>query len=177
MPESNVILAPAVGFDIGDTKLSHQTGDHNGWLLCSAGRTVSRTTYAALFAAIGTTYGSGDGSTTFNLPDPMGRAIGAAGAGSGLTSRAVGASVGNETQGLSASNIPTITSTWRWGHGAPANTGTNTYGGASNSGVTATERIGTAIVTGAISSNNTSGSAHNNMQPTYFMGNPFIYAG
>lgn len=40
----------------------------SGWLLCN-GAAVSRTTYAALFAVIGTTYGSGDGSTTFNLPD------------------------------------------------------------------------------------------------------------
>ena len=39
-----------------------------GWLLCD-GSAVSRTTYAALFAVIGTTYGSGDGSTTFNLPN------------------------------------------------------------------------------------------------------------
>lgn len=39
-----------------------------GYLLCD-GSAVSRTTYANLFAAIGTTYGSGDGSTTFNLPD------------------------------------------------------------------------------------------------------------
>lgn len=39
-----------------------------GWLACS-GAAVSRTTYASLYAAIGTTYGSGDGSTTFNLPD------------------------------------------------------------------------------------------------------------
>lgn len=39
-----------------------------GWLLCD-GSAVSRTTYATLFAAIGTTYGTGDGSTTFNLPD------------------------------------------------------------------------------------------------------------
>ena len=39
-----------------------------GFLLCN-GAAVSRTTYAALFAAIGTTYGSGDGSTTFNLPN------------------------------------------------------------------------------------------------------------
>jgi microcystin-dependent protein len=39
-----------------------------GWLLCN-GAAVSRTTYAALFAIIGTTYGSGDGSTTFNVPD------------------------------------------------------------------------------------------------------------
>lgn len=40
----------------------------NGWLLCD-GSAVSRTTYANLFACIGTTYGSGDGSTTFNLPN------------------------------------------------------------------------------------------------------------
>lgn len=44
-----------------------------GWLL-AYGQTVSRTTYAALFAEISTTYGSGDGSTTFNLPDYRGRA-------------------------------------------------------------------------------------------------------
>ncbi len=42
-----------------------------GWLLCD-GSTVSRTTYAALFAAIGTTAGAGDGATTFNLPDYRG---------------------------------------------------------------------------------------------------------
>lgn len=40
----------------------------NGWLMCN-GSAVSRTTYAKLFAVIGTTYGTGDGSTTFNLPD------------------------------------------------------------------------------------------------------------
>ncbi len=39
------------------------------------GTAISRTTYAALFAVIGTTYGAGDGSTTFNLPDPRGRAV------------------------------------------------------------------------------------------------------
>lgn len=44
----------------------------NGYLLCD-GSAVSRTTYAALFAAIGVTYGSGDGSTTFNVPDFRGR--------------------------------------------------------------------------------------------------------
>ena len=39
-----------------------------GWLQCT-GAAVSRTTYAALFTVIGTKYGSGDGSTTFNLPN------------------------------------------------------------------------------------------------------------
>jgi len=49
-----------------------------GYLLCD-GSAVSRTTYAALFTVLGTTYGSGNGSTTFNLPDlrqrfPIGKA-------------------------------------------------------------------------------------------------------
>lgn len=42
----------------------------DGWLVCD-GRAVSRSTYAALFAAIGTGYGVGDGSTTFNVPSMM----------------------------------------------------------------------------------------------------------
>lgn len=46
----------------------------NGWLLCD-GRAVSRTEYAELFKAIGTKHGSGDGSTTFNLPNPKGRTL------------------------------------------------------------------------------------------------------
>jgi microcystin-dependent protein len=54
-----------------------------GWLLC-AGTAVSRTTYAALFAIIGTTFGVGDGSTTFNLPNytnrmPYGTTVAATG--------------------------------------------------------------------------------------------------
>lgn len=44
-----------------------------GWLLCY-GQAVDRTTYSALFDVIGETYGVGDGSTTFNLPDFRGRA-------------------------------------------------------------------------------------------------------
>lgn len=43
-----------------------------GWLFCY-GQQISRISYAALFAAIGTTYGVGDGSNTFNLPDLRGR--------------------------------------------------------------------------------------------------------
>lgn len=45
-----------------------------GFLLCNGGA-YSRTTYAALFAILGTSFGSGDGSTTFNLPDFRGRTI------------------------------------------------------------------------------------------------------
>ncbi len=46
----------------------------NGYLLCD-GRAVSRTTYSRLFQAIGTIYGSGDGATTFNLPNGNGRTL------------------------------------------------------------------------------------------------------
>lgn len=45
-----------------------------GWLKCN-GTAVSRTTYATLFEAIGTTFGAGDGSTTFNLPDLRGEFV------------------------------------------------------------------------------------------------------
>lgn len=61
-----------------------------GWLKAN-GATVSRTTYAALFAAIGTTYGAGDGSTTFNLPDYRGYFLRALDDGRGIDpSRALG---------------------------------------------------------------------------------------
>lgn len=48
------------------------TSAPTGWLMCD-GSAVSRSTYSALFTAIGTAHGSGDGSTTFNLPDYRGR--------------------------------------------------------------------------------------------------------
>jgi len=51
----------------------------SGWLLCD-GTDASRTTYAALFAITGTTFGTGDGSTTFSLPNLKGRTIAMAGA-------------------------------------------------------------------------------------------------
>ncbi|MBQ9043808.1 MAG: tail fiber protein [Eggerthellaceae bacterium] len=66
-----------------------------GWLLCD-GSAVSRTEYATLYAAIGDTWGAGDGSTTFNLPDLRGRATIGAGAGSGLTARTLGGTGGSE---------------------------------------------------------------------------------
>jgi microcystin-dependent protein len=61
-----------------------------GWLECN-GATVSRTTYATLFAAIGTDYGAGDGATTFQLPDLRGEFIRGADRGRGVdTGRVVG---------------------------------------------------------------------------------------
>jgi microcystin-dependent protein len=50
------------------------TAAPTGWLICD-GSAISRTTYAALFVAIGTRYGAGNGTTTFNLPDGKGRSL------------------------------------------------------------------------------------------------------
>ena len=77
----------------------------DGYLMCD-GAAVSRTTYAALFAAIGTTYGAGDGSTTFNLPDLQGRFPLGAGAGNGLTARTVGQKDGEEGHALTIEEMP-----------------------------------------------------------------------
>lgn len=77
----------------------------DGWLLCD-GSAVSRTMYSALFSVIGTTHGSGDGSTTFNLPDLRGRVAVGAGQGSGLTNRIIGNRGGTETHTLTTSEMP-----------------------------------------------------------------------
>lgn len=64
------------------------------------GAAVSRTTYADLFSAIGTTYGSGDGSTTFNLPDLRGEFPRGLDDGRGVdTSRAIGTAQTDAFQG------------------------------------------------------------------------------
>jgi microcystin-dependent protein len=67
-----------------------------GWLMCN-GQAVSRTTYSALFSLIGTTYGTGDNTTTFNIPDLMGRTPIGVGSGSGLSTRLLGDKVGAES--------------------------------------------------------------------------------
>lgn len=75
-----------------------------GYLLC-AGAAVSRTTYAALFAIIGTTYGVGDGSTTFNLPDLRGRSP------FGVSGSYALASTGGSADAVVVSHTHTATST------------------------------------------------------------------
>lgn len=71
-----------------------------GWLPCD-GSAVSRTDYATLFAVVGTTYGAGDGSTTFNLPDLSGRVvIGVSG------THALGSTGGSETVTLTENQLP-----------------------------------------------------------------------
>ena len=86
------------------------------------GQPISRTTYATLFSLLGTSYGIGDGSTTFNLPDLRGRVLagrddmGGSAAGRltsswfGVSATALGATGGNEKNALSSVNqLPQVT--------------------------------------------------------------------
>lgn len=73
----------------------------SGWLMCT-GSTVSRSTYAALFSAIGTTYGAGDGSTTFGLPNLQQRfPLGKASSGTGVTLGSTGGAIDHVHSGPS----------------------------------------------------------------------------
>jgi microcystin-dependent protein len=67
-------VAQSASFAVGDYKHSAAPAMQQGWILCNGGA-YSRTTYSALFAAIGGYYGSGDGSTTFNVPNLIGRTL------------------------------------------------------------------------------------------------------
>lgn len=155
-----------------------------GWLFC-AGQAVSRSTYAALFAVIGTTYGNGNGSTTFNLPDLRGRVV--AGRDNmdgtsanrltdrpgGLNGDVLGAVGGSETHQLTIQEMP------QHNHGGFTgnNSHSHTYSGVQlDDRITAgseTERGVTSITrnTSTYTHNHTipnqgNNVAHNNVQPT-----------
>lgn len=89
--ESGEIMAGQIVFCAGNSI-------PNGYLECN-GATVSRTTYATLFAAIGSTYGAGDGATTFALPDLRGEFLRGADRGRGVDSgRAVGSAQSDQNK-------------------------------------------------------------------------------
>jgi microcystin-dependent protein len=98
---------------VGEIKMWGVVTAPTGYLLCN-GAAVSRTTYAALFAVYGTTFGSGDGSTTFNVPDFRDRMP--IGAGSTYALAATG---GSATTTISSANLPSHT------HSFSATTGNN----------------------------------------------------
>ena len=94
----------------------------NGWLKAD-GLAVSRATYSRLFAAIGTTFGSGDGSTTFNIPDLRGEFIRGWDDGRGLDSgRTLGSTQAD--QNLAHTHTGTTSTTGAHTHAVDARSGT-----------------------------------------------------
>lgn len=95
---------------VGSYLVLAHNGNPTGYLYCD-GSAVSRSTYAALFTVIGTTYGIGNGSTTFNLPDCRGRSLfgsgGLVGAVFPSVNGLVGVTGGNSSTTLSNNEMPT----------------------------------------------------------------------
>ncbi|MDA0179025.1 tail fiber protein [Solirubrobacter phytolaccae] len=107
-----------------------------GWLLCD-GAAVSRTTYAALFAAIGTAYGAGNGFSTFNLPDLRGRVpVGVDGSANRQDANdALGSAGGAQKHTLTALELPAAAPRAASGLGGVLQTGVNASGGSGTSHV------------------------------------------
>jgi len=125
-----------------------------GYLLCQ-GQAVSRTTYANLYAAIGTTYGAGDGSTTFNVPNlqsmvPVGMNA------NDPNFQWLGKTGGEEAHTLSVNEMPahnhTITNAYIWDTNHASTLNPTTAAGYTNIETATTSTVG-------------GGAAHNNLQP------------
>ena len=219
---------------VGDQKISFTSFDHLGWMKCD-GREISRSTYALLFNVIGTTFGAGDGSTTFNLPNYAGCVPGMAGQpsfnqGVNNLTYARGAFGGEQRHQLTVPEMPVhnhgtqtataqpatnyeLTSTnGLHSHPASASTeGLHNHGGVTGETGSAPESETTAVgiyegpvVAGSNTHSHTIASDgshthtititangdhthtltsqggdqyHNNMQPTLFGGNMYIFSG
>ena len=129
------------------------------YILCF-GQAISRTTFSDLFGVIGTVYGIGDGSTTFNVPDMRGRLpLGQddmGGTPKGVVTDpdadVLGGEVGVEEQALTVAQLPSHNHGYRkQGDGGDVQKGIQNSASWNNAGTT---------------DNTGSGAAHNNLQPT-----------
>lgn len=164
---SRPAIAPGLGMDCFSDVLPP-----GRWLWCD-GSAISRITYAALFAYIGTFNGPGDGFSTFNLPDTRGRVTMGAGAGVGLTNRLLAQKLGEESHILTLAEMPSHAHgvndpghqhTYPTGVGSPGDNGIPTRDGDGNTPdrIPQTSHDATGVTIAATGG----GVAHNNIQPS-----------
>jgi len=160
---TNSIAAGAIP-DAGTVSPWGGASTPTGWLLCD-GAAVSRSTYSVLFTAIGTTYGTGDGSSTFNVPDLRGRTIagkdnmgGSAAnrltSGSTIDGSTLGTAGGGQTHTLSTSELAA--------HNHQTTATSDEHTGGNDRNVLG----GWNFAGNDVNPNAGSGSAHANVQPT-----------
>lgn len=155
-----------LGLSTGSSGFTLTTGDvffsagtsttRTGALLCDSSP-VSRTTYATLFAKIGTTWGNGDGTTTFNLPP--GAYVPVPFLSGDANFSPIGKTLGEATHTLTITEMPA--------HGHQINSG-GTSGGLDSAAGTANFNSGNRGTVTAVQPNGGSG-AHNNIQPSMVM--------
>jgi microcystin-dependent protein len=141
------------------------------YLLCY-GQAINRTTYSSLFSIIGTTYGSGDGSTTFNIPDLRGRVVAGqddmggtsanrlTGQSGGVDGDVLGGTGGLETHTLTVSQLASHTHDFQFTNMGRDST-LGQYVDQSNN-LSESSVVFTTAATGG-------DGAHNNVQPTIIL--------
>jgi microcystin-dependent protein len=146
-----------------------------GYLLCD-GAAISRSTYSTLFGVLATTYGSGDGSSTYNIPDLRGRVIAGqddmggssanrlTGLTGGVDGDVLGGSGGAETHTLATSELPAHT------HGVTTGFANNSAVGVAGNVPKGSDLASPTTATYASGATSTGGGgAHNNVQPTIIL--------
>ena len=168
----------------GDMKMSFVGYDHIGWVKCD-GRSLSTTAHNLLFQVIG--YQFGGSGASFNLPNPSGGVVGVVGQRTTTVTTTLhppGQDIGEEKHQLTIPEMPSHT------HSITDPGHTHSYVNQANdvnvhnlttqTSAASPADLGqtTGSSTTGISINSTGGDeAHNNIQPTLFMGNMFIYSG
>jgi microcystin-dependent protein len=136
-------------FSSGDLKWTVSSLIPSGWLRCE-GQTVSRTTYASLFTVLGTTFGAGDGSNTFGLPDYRNRVLLGVSA-----TKVLGAIGGEETHTNTVAEIPSHAHVVKY----------NLVLVQLGNGSAAVQGLGSTGVNSYVTESTGGGGAHNNLQP------------
>ena len=139
-----------------------------GYLLC-AGSAVSRTTYADLFAILGTTFGAGDGSTTFNLPNYTDKMPIGAG-----TIAALGATGGSKDAVVVSHTHTASVSDPSHSHGINVNNSSTSYGGGPSIFGSGSTTSTNSATTGISVSNSTTGVSGTNANLPPYLGINFI---